>query len=90
MPRLPTPAEALMTSIQTSIRMAEAGTLFWLSLMNSGLWWLPRELRPAVLPLPDAPARQAAARTAPAHTATAKSVPVRSARAAPVRRRAKA
>lgn len=57
MPRFPTPVDAMMQSFATSIRLAEAGTVFWLSLMNAGLWWLPRDARPAVLPVPEAPAR---------------------------------
>lgn len=57
MPPFPTPAETMMKSFATSIRMAEAGTVFWLSLMNAGLWWVPRDARPAVLPVPMAPAR---------------------------------
>ena len=62
MPRFPTPADTLVASIQTSIRLAEAGTVFWLSLMNAGLWWLPQQARPAVLPVRDAPARARRAR----------------------------
>ena len=57
MPRFPTPADALMLSIRASIQLAEAGTVVWLSLMKAGLWWLPRDARPAVLPAADAPAR---------------------------------
>jgi hypothetical protein len=64
MPRFPTPFDALMLSVRSSIALAEAGRTFWTGVAAAGLVWMPPALRPVPLPVKAAPARPARSRKA--------------------------